>query len=665
MQVKSYKITEVENWDKTGYVEIPAMQRGLVWAPNQVELLWDSILRGFPIGAFVFTPIKGNENQSTKGDLYDGGGYFLLDGQQRYTAIKAAFTEWTRDADARSVLWIDFMPPSRVNTSRRYWVKVTTKAHPWGFANNDECSTLGWAGYRDALDSFVGCDQNMRVQDVPMSVAWPVKARCPVPFADVLRMQRGSEDSEAFVRAIRTWCESHGGERPIGVSNKDWEMMSRVGQDIYEALRRLETYEISVSVLEPEVVADQIGMSETDVRESSTSNLEQLFTRLNTLGTPISPYDLRYSAIKAYWGEKVRVNDDIAARIMPGANLAVLAFRLALTIASDKMTFADVPSIAKIRSMGLLRNDPSCKIVDELYANDGSWLARIIEDVEQALQVYRREDDPEDGLPAVLRTSIIVNSPDVYLLLMYMAYRGKLTQFGHLGGLATWLHWFSVDSRKRVVDRLRPVIDKGGLDDLKKVLRELAAEGAIMRPVIVTAENFGDCKKFQRKDLNWSEYESQDWYPLFDAVWSQREMVYFATRQYFNKTFQYDPAETKFFTGHNRPWDMDHIVPKHWVSRQGVSMGEWQRQCLDWIWSVGNFAPISFSANRAKRDRAEWDEYKANAKNLLFDERIDGKRIRSDVLTSDDNMAKLFIEVTHGRLVSIYENWRKTVEEFL
>ena len=66
MQVKSYKITEVENWDKTGYVEIPAMQRGLVWAPNQVELLWDSILRGFPIGAFVFTPIKGNENQSTK-----------------------------------------------------------------------------------------------------------------------------------------------------------------------------------------------------------------------------------------------------------------------------------------------------------------------------------------------------------------------------------------------------------------------------------------------------------------------------------------------------------------------------------------------------------------------------------------------------------------------
>ena len=28
---------------------IPSLQRGAVWKPQQVELLWDSILRGFPI----------------------------------------------------------------------------------------------------------------------------------------------------------------------------------------------------------------------------------------------------------------------------------------------------------------------------------------------------------------------------------------------------------------------------------------------------------------------------------------------------------------------------------------------------------------------------------------------------------------------------------------
>ncbi len=36
---------------------IPSLQRGAVWKPQQVELLWDSILRGFPIGALVISKV--------------------------------------------------------------------------------------------------------------------------------------------------------------------------------------------------------------------------------------------------------------------------------------------------------------------------------------------------------------------------------------------------------------------------------------------------------------------------------------------------------------------------------------------------------------------------------------------------------------------------------
>ncbi|WP_031599584.1 DUF262 domain-containing protein [Ferrovum myxofaciens] len=32
---------------------LPALQRGAVWKVKQIEELWDSILRRFPIGAFV------------------------------------------------------------------------------------------------------------------------------------------------------------------------------------------------------------------------------------------------------------------------------------------------------------------------------------------------------------------------------------------------------------------------------------------------------------------------------------------------------------------------------------------------------------------------------------------------------------------------------------
>ena len=65
MATLQYTIDEIAKWEANREVDIPALQRGLVWSPRQVELLWDSILRGFPIGAFVFTPVISNEEQLT------------------------------------------------------------------------------------------------------------------------------------------------------------------------------------------------------------------------------------------------------------------------------------------------------------------------------------------------------------------------------------------------------------------------------------------------------------------------------------------------------------------------------------------------------------------------------------------------------------------------
>lgn len=35
---------------------VPSLQRGLVWRAGQVELMWDSLARGFPIGSLVVRP---------------------------------------------------------------------------------------------------------------------------------------------------------------------------------------------------------------------------------------------------------------------------------------------------------------------------------------------------------------------------------------------------------------------------------------------------------------------------------------------------------------------------------------------------------------------------------------------------------------------------------
>lgn len=70
----SYSIPDLVEAVEEKRITLPTVQRGFVWRPSQIENLWDSLLRGYPIGAFVFAPT-------------DSSTLELLDGQQRLTAI--------------------------------------------------------------------------------------------------------------------------------------------------------------------------------------------------------------------------------------------------------------------------------------------------------------------------------------------------------------------------------------------------------------------------------------------------------------------------------------------------------------------------------------------------------------------------------------------------
>ena len=73
-----YKLTDIKDWYKNNNKLIPEIQRDLVWSPKQIVMLWDSILRGFPIGSFIILEKENNELQ-------------ILDGQQRINAIAQGF----------------------------------------------------------------------------------------------------------------------------------------------------------------------------------------------------------------------------------------------------------------------------------------------------------------------------------------------------------------------------------------------------------------------------------------------------------------------------------------------------------------------------------------------------------------------------------------------
>jgi uncharacterized protein with ParB-like and HNH nuclease domain len=80
----------------SGQIKLPLFQREFVWEKEQSAKLIDSILKGFPIGTFIFWRTKeelrsykevGNHRlpETPKGDYVQ----YILDGQQRITTLYA------------------------------------------------------------------------------------------------------------------------------------------------------------------------------------------------------------------------------------------------------------------------------------------------------------------------------------------------------------------------------------------------------------------------------------------------------------------------------------------------------------------------------------------------------------------------------------------------
>lgn len=85
----------------TGQIRIPEFQRPIIWQAEDVEDVLDSINEGYPIGFFLFWTSRENLRERTPHPLHlklrklkkNENKLWLLDGQQRATAITGSFTD--------------------------------------------------------------------------------------------------------------------------------------------------------------------------------------------------------------------------------------------------------------------------------------------------------------------------------------------------------------------------------------------------------------------------------------------------------------------------------------------------------------------------------------------------------------------------------------------
>jgi hypothetical protein len=638
-------------------------------------------MRGFPIGAFVVTKFSEQLKKISETSVNDAD-YHLLDGQQRCNAIMLGFddpfsaNQSGGAEDAGCILWIDLDPPPVRNSTRSYWIRATTTAHPWGYCRDDSASRLDVHSIRQAVERLGLCVKSQDYRRPKPIELWPslASARTPVPLSWLMKSaaecddiwaamaQRAAKhDKLPWTAAIRSFCEK----------DDNLTIKEHLRSGVNRALRmRVIALQAPDDLLEASAQERAVGSDKDEV-----SNIEQLFQRLNQQNTRLDGEELAFSMIKAYWRELESPVNQAAERLMPASRMAALSVRAALAEHS-KQNMPGQQSVGAIRDIAR-GNQVKKASVETFIARD---LARACATVERWLK-YDKELNPGGLLPVHI-TGIGMGSRDVYLLLLHLASRTDTTtepsSWGiRMQSLATLLHWFAPEKSKaanqvfcackdeitvaNIRSGLLNATEKGELYVLKTP-REI--ESFLSRSEAnIAAWNWWSLI-YKDIDANGNEVQHREWEGLLNFR-GNREMLLYAQRHYLaSRWCDYNPARRDLWEAHNRPWDFDHILPhKYFYNRKDGA--PFMQLCQQWGNTIGNLRAWPFEDNRSDQMTLAKEKIKGNAELLAasFMTAEDEKNFSSgDDVRKKEDEARLFVTACRSRLVRIYREWYESME---
>ena len=627
-----FDIAQKDIYDENSDLKVPNIQRGLVWKSIQMELLWDSILRGFPIGSMLV--LENDENTQE-----------LLDGQQRANAIITGFNIselLSLEKKPKAILWLDLAHKENDSDPerRKYGIRLTNASHPWGFDYSGNKLTA--SERREALRDAYGESYSPHKADWDIRHFVPLKHNepfLPVPLALFVSAAFNAGDSfddNLFLEKIKTGIISFS-----NISNQ-WKNRYRnsvihfieENKDFIEPFRQLKNYAI---VFNSVTTADDI---------------EILFNRVNSRGTQMSGSELTYAAIKHY-GAKLcncpnigQIIKENAKGIMMEHILAQIIFRYCF---SENSIHGEI-NAGQIRKQALvLETNKVSKKLSSFFCNKGEKLTDILRKTKEILL----SSPDNDNLPTFLMAEIANNNPNLFILLFCLIDKHNLDS-KFVQALVFFLYCFSKNNEPiRLIFEIVSQRESVDIKTIQDILRDSISREWCY-PLVPSFENFPALQESEYTHTwNLNKYENEKGFEIFQLLFPYKTsqglfMLKYAQRKYYKCVFgDYDPSSKEYWDEINRPWDHDHIIPQSWIQN-----GDWENCQKSWINSMGNIADIPFEKNRSKSDDEDFTYYENedNSKLLFFNSEIKG--ITKQSFVQGRGMSE-FMNITSKRFVAI------------
>lgn len=618
------------NVDKPFY-DIPKIQRGLVWNATRCEVLWDSILRGIPIGALSLRPT-------------DDGRWEIFDGQQRVNTIAMGYAPWPQKSEKnKSILWIDLNP--KETKERKFVFRVTTPPHPWGYKlSNDEKTDnrLEVAKRREATEALKKCWEHSSEKGArPFTrELWPVDAILPVPFS-ILRafVEEREQETDIGFKSFVEYCITKYAKLD-DYPHFNW-LRIVLTQEVTEPSRWKETITAIKNLSQYVVVAMNC--------KTLPDDLGLYFKRMNKQGIEPDDEEIQYSLLKSKIPD-LKYLDTLAYKRTRPAWLANIAVRFWLSQQEG----------------GEWHGSMSKKDISTIEKHQQDFKLFVERDFPQLLnRLETLLTQSDNGLLRWHVSGLFHHGQGDGLVLYFLREIASGNSCEQFKALATTLLWFSNVNKCAELLWKAPNIQAGLFHAMQQghLVRlfhrdEIQSWAKAIQSKLQT-DDWGDGNQmFQDPYIGnalgciWNGFDGRRGCSFL--LYACRKFV----REYFGK---YNVFSTEWGE-QNRPWDYDHILPKDWGPGNRIS--NYTYLVKQFLWSIGNSAPLPFSQNRSKNASAPNnypDGTKESAQNLHVDcqevDQFEKKKKNFDRIDRDKDASRHFIETTLCRIQCMLQDW--------
>lgn len=673
IKVRGYSLMDISKWqfDENSNIKLPSLQRGFVWKPYQIEAVWDSILRGYPIGAVMLT-------ENSENDIKE-----LLDGQQRSTSIALGYYNPFGEKPKASFsikeyfpsVWIDLKPEMKTE-GYEFVIRVLSRSHPWGYQLKNNRSTLSMSDRKKALLFFKEKPNNNdkeRYIDMQEKDINPWESYYPVPLSIVLECN--TESLEIFFEQLIAKISNEKNLKLIKTKFKNDNFIDYSDLQVNDIIKIYEGIKNANQLLVPEIrVNADILKKENEIESSQDPTL---FTRINSGGSVPPADELIYSIYKAMFPSAKELIESIGASYLSPNKIINLFSRITSFIVDEHYSTLSSPS--KFRKE--IENQIYVEIFNNLIKGKDNSEGKTIFDT--AIKIISQN---QTDFPPIIIKQIIVSNLDHFLILLLYIKKNEL----HINELTTeqiknvsanYLHilWFNKNTSQKTSQQLFKKLFVENLnwtESVEKLIEEdfvlqilNVDESLELKSILVSilkkGKNYNDMIEFQNnvnriEKINYRDGLSEDqlfenWKTVIWRMIENKTMILYAQKNYLNIKFK-DYNQFENIEDTNRPWDWDHIYPYSWVyGCNGI--------IKFWVNRNGNYRVLSYDDNRSENN------------NLSPKIRVekDSKREESFILDTgnwmnlDDSTRYLrneeskvsYFDAIISRSIDIYLNWYK------